>query len=316
MRVRGRTGRPTHNSDRGQAPWRRKQHDVRLEASSRKRASKGRKRTPSKTRSFGRSSKRPQALGHQPEAATRRASTARRKTAGRGAKHSARKKKTSAVSPAPLETGLARAAARRQEAERRHGTRSGADTGDRPIGTQGRPIRCRPGGPPAPQPALAAAGGRRDSIAPVVNCAKSKKPCRDRRRAWISTVVRRRHGAAVTNCTKRGANTTRSALTSPPAMSMRIGKMRIRSATRAPGGDNPTPDQDRVDDIGKALGVQYDDNEELKASDKISRARQTPLGARPGVVGRLSRIETETLVARGFQSRVTDAARQRRTTGG
>jgi hypothetical protein len=39
----------------------------------------------------------------------------------------------------------------------------------------------------------------------------------------------------------------------------------------APGGDNPTPDQDRVDDIGKALGVQYDDNEELKASDKIAQ---------------------------------------------
>src|SRR5262245_18381132 len=39
----------------------------------------------------------------------------------------------------------------------------------------------------------------------------------------------------------------------------------------APGGDNPTPDQDRVDDIGKALGVQYDDNEDLKGSDKISQ---------------------------------------------
>ena len=38
----------------------------------------------------------------------------------------------------------------------------------------------------------------------------------------------------------------------------------------SPGGDNPTPDQDVVDDIGKALGVQYDDNEELKASDKIT----------------------------------------------
>lgn len=37
----------------------------------------------------------------------------------------------------------------------------------------------------------------------------------------------------------------------------------------APGGDNPTPDQDVVDDIGKALGVQYEDNEELKAADKI-----------------------------------------------
>jgi hypothetical protein len=38
----------------------------------------------------------------------------------------------------------------------------------------------------------------------------------------------------------------------------------------APGGDNPTPDQDRVDDIGRALGIEYADNEELKASDKIS----------------------------------------------
>jgi hypothetical protein len=38
----------------------------------------------------------------------------------------------------------------------------------------------------------------------------------------------------------------------------------------APGGDNPTPDQDRVDDIGKALGVTYDDNEELKSADKIA----------------------------------------------
>jgi Family of unknown function (DUF6335) len=38
----------------------------------------------------------------------------------------------------------------------------------------------------------------------------------------------------------------------------------------APGGDNPTPDQDRVDDIGRAMGIEYADNEELKASDKIT----------------------------------------------
>lgn len=38
----------------------------------------------------------------------------------------------------------------------------------------------------------------------------------------------------------------------------------------APGGDNPTPGQDRVDDIGKALGVVYADGEELQASDKIA----------------------------------------------
>jgi hypothetical protein len=38
----------------------------------------------------------------------------------------------------------------------------------------------------------------------------------------------------------------------------------------APGGDNPTPDQDVVDDIGRAIGVQYEDNEELKGEKKIS----------------------------------------------
>jgi len=39
----------------------------------------------------------------------------------------------------------------------------------------------------------------------------------------------------------------------------------------APGGDNPTPDQDVVDDIGRAVGVQYDDNEELKGEAKIAK---------------------------------------------
>ena len=38
----------------------------------------------------------------------------------------------------------------------------------------------------------------------------------------------------------------------------------------APGGDNMTPDQDRVDDIGKALGVEYDDDEELMGGDEIA----------------------------------------------
>ena len=38
----------------------------------------------------------------------------------------------------------------------------------------------------------------------------------------------------------------------------------------APGGDNPTPDQDRVDDIGRAIGIEYADNEELKGADKVT----------------------------------------------
>ena len=42
------------------------------------------------------------------------------------------------------------------------------------------------------------------------------------------------------------------------------------SGDEAPGGDNPTPDQDIVDDIGRALGVEYADNEELKSGDKLT----------------------------------------------
>jgi uncharacterized protein DUF6335 len=38
----------------------------------------------------------------------------------------------------------------------------------------------------------------------------------------------------------------------------------------APGGDNPTPDQEVVDEIGKALGVEYQDAEELRGSDKVA----------------------------------------------
>lgn len=38
----------------------------------------------------------------------------------------------------------------------------------------------------------------------------------------------------------------------------------------APGGDNMTPDQDRVDDIGKALGIEYDDDEELQGGAELA----------------------------------------------
>jgi hypothetical protein len=37
----------------------------------------------------------------------------------------------------------------------------------------------------------------------------------------------------------------------------------------APGGDNPTPGQTVVADVGHALGVDYEDQEELKGAEKI-----------------------------------------------
>lgn len=38
-----------------------------------------------------------------------------------------------------------------------------------------------------------------------------------------------------------------------------------------PGGDNPTPDQDVVDLIGRSLGVEYEDDEELEGGEEIVR---------------------------------------------
>ena len=36
-----------------------------------------------------------------------------------------------------------------------------------------------------------------------------------------------------------------------------------------PGGDNPTPDDNVVDDIGRAIGVNYQPDEPLRSADKI-----------------------------------------------
>ena len=36
-------------------------------------------------------------------------------------------------------------------------------------------------------------------------------------------------------------------------------------------GGNPTPDQDDVDELGKAMGVTFDDNEPLDFSEKIEK---------------------------------------------
>jgi hypothetical protein len=37
-----------------------------------------------------------------------------------------------------------------------------------------------------------------------------------------------------------------------------------------PGGDNATPDQNVVEEIGRAVGLDYQDNEELHGEEKIA----------------------------------------------
>jgi hypothetical protein len=41
------------------------------------------------------------------------------------------------------------------------------------------------------------------------------------------------------------------------------------------GGENPTPDQDIVEELGKAVGLTYQDNEPLHASEKIKARDQS-----------------------------------------
>jgi Family of unknown function (DUF6335) len=38
----------------------------------------------------------------------------------------------------------------------------------------------------------------------------------------------------------------------------------------APGGDNLTPDQNVVEEIGRAVGLEYQDNEELYGDEKVA----------------------------------------------
>ena len=51
---------------------------------------------------------------------------------------------------------------------------------------------------------------------------------------------------------------------------MPIGSRPKALGDETPGGDNPTPDQDVVDEIGRALGVEYDDDEELQGGAEIA----------------------------------------------
>ena len=54
-----------------------------------------------------------------------------------------------------------------------------------------------------------------------------------------------------------------------PAMSTSTRDDAYFSGEKRRAATIPTPDQDIVDDIGKALGVEYADNEELKGADKV-----------------------------------------------
>ena len=83
----------------------------------------------------------------------------------------------------------------------------------------------------------------------------------------------------------------------------------------APGGDNPTPDQDIVDDIGRSLGLVYEDTEELKGADKITERDKHRWELDPASAEDFNetRIETERLCLSGRPIRATPRTGARRS---
>ena len=239
-------------------------------SSPKKRSRKGPKRTPSSKRAAG---ARPSARSG---AGKRRVSTARRSTGRKtaGSKTPRGKKK---ASPKRSLEQLRAAGARAKT--RAPGGRVGGTGLERELAQTpeaGRSVR----GPTNPMPTKRSTG----TPAGAGNLKRAPGLERDRRRLReveegvptppSSLDLDRRPSAART-----GRHELQEARREHPEVSPELTAGDVDAdwedaysvGDEAPGGDNPTPDQDRVDDIGKALGVQYDDNEEPKAADKISQ---------------------------------------------
>lgn len=184
--------------------------------------------------------------------------TTRRTAPKRAAKRSAKK-----AAPRRKARAAAKPAKKRPVAARRTVSRK----------TAARPTAMRRVKVAAPRPSRPVARKRQDS--------EKKTPRLDRVRRTLTETVPTppssldmdRHGSAARTGRAEIAEHRHDHASMTPAITAGDVDVNVENAyftgDEAPGGDNQTPDQDVVDDIGKALGVQYDDNEELKGSDKI-----------------------------------------------
>ena len=231
--------------------------------------------------------------GAKRSAAAKRTSTARRKTArktsaaksrptrkkaakpaGRGARQGGKARKTSRSVAAKPRTPAKSAAKRPSSARPREGG-TGRESQLAQTPETGRSVK----GPTNPFPTkrstgtAAGAGGTRQ--APGLERARRHLREVDETVASPPSSLELDRGASAA---RTGRQEMREARRNHPEVSPEITAGDVDAdwagaydaGDEAPGGDNPTPDQDRVDDIGKALGVEYEDNEELKASDKIA----------------------------------------------
>ena len=240
-------------------------------SSSGKRAGKGRKRTPSNKRAGGRAR-----ASARSGAGKRRTAAARRHTGRKTAvaKTPRGKKKASRVARKKPARATKRAASSRTGSRRLGGTGLEQELAQTPQ--TGRSVQ----GPTNPLPT------KRSTGTPAGAGSSRRAPALERERKRLREVeetlpsppssldMDRRPSAA-----RSGRHELQESRREHPEASPDLTAGDVDAdwedaysiGDEAPGGDNPTPDQDRVDDIGKALGVQYDDNEELKGADKISQ---------------------------------------------
>jgi len=216
-----------------------------------------------------------------------------RKKPARPAKKAKKQAKRKSISRAAARKGSRKSAKRsarkssRKSASKRSAksspTSAKATAGKRKASAPKRKMAARPAAKPKKKSMLASAVGAAvgSAIAAGVRAAMSgKKPNLDRPRKTVADV----HGipsslgvagAATAASTGRAEmkERLRQNTSASPALTSGDVDADWESAEsvgdEAPGGDNPTPDQDVVDDIGRALGVEYEDDEELQGGAEI-----------------------------------------------
>ena len=148
-----------------------------------------------------------------------------------------------------------------------------------PDATARKTTKTRPSRKTTPENVKTAAGKRRAAPNQARTPAKAPRLYRDRRTldeplpGPPSSLDLDRHASAARTGRAELAAARQHHATMTPAITGGDVDADLEAAyfsgDEAPGGNNPTPDQDVVDEIGRAVGLEYQDNEELKPGDKV-----------------------------------------------
>jgi hypothetical protein len=243
------------------------------------RKSKGRKNTPSKRKAGAGARASARSGGGARRSAARR-KTGRKTAAARAPKGKAARKPTRpAARPATRKAAKARTSARKSAARKGSASKSrlggtGRESTLAQTPETGRSVQGRTNPMPTKRSTGTAAGAGGTRQAPGLERERRRlREVEESVQGPPSSLNLDRHGSAARSGRAALRQAKRDHTETSPAMTGGDVDADWEDAyavgDEAPGGDNPTPDQDRVDDIGRALGIEYQDNEELKAADKI-----------------------------------------------